>query len=598
MAAQRESQNIKRKVILLVHGAGEKKRDAFLTTVANAFANWMDRRGVPEGSKEHPPQLEVVQGGHGDSSVELTFRDQRWKFTEVRWADAIEPPPFDPMIGWTFRLGWDQILNLIGFSFSQAVWAFTWSIVFLSFMHIISYGLILAGFLASVFSALVGQGFGSPGFVAAMLSDQVYSWSMRQMGLRLKNVDERHFVEDVIKTLSPGETQSTGPSAEPTPTGTFRGIVKRAFTVFGWTAFLYILMGFHFLNALTNILLYIVAFVLLVPLLLVFWLLAMVTDIPKFGEFVSFVKKRFESFLVGSLSEIKVFLDEPVQAQKIRRELERALDIAAYGDSEVYVLAHSVGAAIAYETLALNRDNNHRVNKVKSLITVGSALNLVRRLENCRSSFYLPLGNVPWVNIRARHDPLRAGPTKGTGSDEVVDVQVSNEGDPFNDHSGYWANEHQVFPRLVGEIWGKDANDVFHMQADEHWVNLGWLAKRKVRILCISGFRWAAWGVFPATISVGLASFFGWLGTGFLKDTWEALWQALNDYIFLPLVNPLLREDINVFDPRGLWQQTFAVLLSALIVTLVAQMLYKFTRALLWDGFFEQWFRIPKRDSE
>lgn len=255
-----------------------------------------------------------------------------------------------------------------------------------------------------------------------------------------------------------------------------------------------------------------------------------------------------------------------------------------------------MGAAIAYETLALAA-NQGRPKKVAALLTVGSVWNLVQHIRDRRSSFELPLRNpnaddTRWVNIWARHDPVLAGPTNGNGKDRVVDVPVSNEGDPFNDHSAYWANEHQVISRLVGEIWGTDARLIFDMNTNDDWVNLDWLRRRKIRILFISGFRLAAWALFPLTVwgtldYVNNWGFFDFLG-GFQNDVANFLDQY---YDWLLIGNVLFR-------PHSAWAYAISALAAAVVVTFAGQMAYKFVRALIWDGLLKEWMRVPKRAPE
>ena len=188
----------RRKVILLVHGAGEHKRDALLTTVVNAFANWMDQRGVPADSQMERPKVEAHPDGEGYSSIDLTFGGQSWKFIEVRWADAADPPHFDPLIGWTFQRGLVQIRNLIAFSVNQAVLAFALSVVFLLGPQIVTYALMPAAGLAIFIIAIGIKLLGGSGdhavmvfsrTVARLATDWVFIRSMRILKSRLKNVD-------------------------------------------------------------------------------------------------------------------------------------------------------------------------------------------------------------------------------------------------------------------------------------------------------------------------------------------------------------------------------------------------------------------------
>ena len=81
----------------------------------------------------------------------------------------------------------------------------------------------------------------------------------------------------------------------------------------------------------------------------------------------------------------------------------------------------------------------------------------------------------------------------------IQDIPVSNEGDPFKDHSAYWDNDHQVIPSLVHEIWGEDAPKHFDFGEMEEASRklLFRLLRRKARILTLSVFRLSAWSIFP-----------------------------------------------------------------------------------------------------
>lgn len=297
------------KIILLVHGAGERKRDRLLTTVVNAFANWMDRRGVPIDSPIKRPQVEVNWEGEGYSSIDLIFSGQRWRFKEVPWEGAGENPPFDPLIGWTFQRGLVQIRNLVGFLLTQALATFVlWVLLFipvvlLSLMTlIISLGLRL--FVSDAALEFFKVGTRVTLFIWLNKPSLFFVGGASYL---VRNFDEHHLLEEIIVSIENSGIEWT--------------------TFLNWRFVLIVLLvGFHGLNSLANIGMYTMAMVMLVPMLFVFWLLAMFSDVPKFGDFTKFIKRRFESFLVGSLSDIKLFLDEPVQAERIRQTLEKVLD--------------------------------------------------------------------------------------------------------------------------------------------------------------------------------------------------------------------------------------------------------------------------------
>ena len=81
-----------------------------------------------------------------------------------------------------------------------------------------------------------------------------------------------------------------------------------------------------------------------------------------------------------------------------------------------------------------------------------------------------PLGKTNWVNIWTRYDPAQPGPLISSEkklAGKTEEIPVSNEGDPFTDHSSYWANHDQVIPALVKEIWGGGATEKFYLSEED-----------------------------------------------------------------------------------------------------------------------------------
>ena len=118
VASEHTPQTLTKKTVILVHGMGDRKKNSLLFKVANVIAAWMERHATesPAQQLEHPkhPTLDEHLNGTGASSVDLKFRGQHWEFLEVWWADAVDPPNFDPLIGWTFQQAILQLIALIG----------------------------------------------------------------------------------------------------------------------------------------------------------------------------------------------------------------------------------------------------------------------------------------------------------------------------------------------------------------------------------------------------------------------------------------------------------------------------------------------------
>lgn len=94
--------------ILVVHGIGDQKQGATLTTWVDAIVDWLEarvhggtvRRAVlrpPEG----PAHVELaVETAPADAAY--AARPQNWLFAEGWWASTFEPPSFAELWGWSF----------------------------------------------------------------------------------------------------------------------------------------------------------------------------------------------------------------------------------------------------------------------------------------------------------------------------------------------------------------------------------------------------------------------------------------------------------------------------------------------------------------
>lgn len=385
---------------------------------------------------------------------------------------------------------------------------------------------------------------------------------LRRLARSLRNVDERFLVQGIARTTSLAEKVRL-------------------------SALLIILVVFHGLNALATIPVYLAGVLLILPLMFFVWVLSLVGGVPKIADLVNLIKKRLDAFLVGSLGDIKVFMDDPVQARRIRREAERALQEISgdpwFRSAEIYVVAHSTGAAVAYETLATGYQGTGQA-KVEGLITVGSILQMVSSTTSSRKSFASGLPpDLRWLNIWTQYDPALAGPLSRNKRwrRRVIDIPVSNEGDPFTDHSAYWANDHQVIPTLVRAVWGKDVYDHFRLESSLR--SLQRLKKRKYRILALSFPRLLAWSAFPLTVW-GTLAFVSRLSAKpeGIFEVWASVWKWMARYSSYPVVGSVFLK------PDGWWEQALTALTLGIVVTIAGQMVYKFIRAFLWDGFIRE----------
>jgi hypothetical protein len=607
---------LKKKTVILVHGLGDIKKNSLLFKVADVIAAWMERHASPRRTVKQPEQLTLDEhlNGDGASSVDLKFQGQHWEFLEVWWADAVEPPAFDPLIGWTFQRATSQLFALIRAMVQQSVLPFI-LVVLVSLPYIITFTVMII-LLAVTWVITFGNVSAIPGFYKFITDWMVGSagiFSINLLKPRLQMVDESRLVQEMeikVKEIDPS----------------WRKIVLS-------TAFLGAILLFHGVNSIVIMCIYVASMALIIPLLLFVWVLAMVADIPKVSDFANYIKVRLDPFLVGSLGSIKVFMDEPTQARIMRRRLEEVLDKVQENSyengQEIYVIAHSAGAPIAYETLVLNAGESRNTGIIK-LITIGSIMSLVRRVKTCRSSLKSPLTGISWINIWTRYDPVLAGPLPPRRSTRRIlpriivkwrwliwwvpmnffkrrpkpqiglpdkDIPVSNEGDPFNDHSSYWDNEHQVIPSLISEIWSDDAEQIFEVDEGN---SLQWMKQRKWSILLISSFRLMFWLLFPLTLWGTLAYFMDWPMPWLLHSLWENyLIQWFDEFrIAGSFITDVLEQRTACVPSMiecesssvNLTKAIYVSVVAALAVTIVGQLAYKFSRALIWDGFIKDHF--------
>jgi len=234
----------------------------------------------------------------------------------------------------------------------------------------------------------------------------------------------------------------------------------------------------------------------IVPLLLVliwplYWL-------PRFGFLAGFLNllHSLDPFLSRVLGDIKRYIEHGVWAANARGILE---DIVIgmlegrHGEMEdVTIVAHSLGAVVAYDALAeggriadLVAGSAAGQAKRITLVTVGSGINQVFKLVRgsnlyARTQFDRPLAaaitggpqatagmedlsesRFYWLDIYARFDPVPAGDL----DDDIISRaqvdprlvkrrRVINFDNPVRDHTHYWQNRELVMPRIARAVNG------------------------------------------------------------------------------------------------------------------------------------------------
>ncbi|MEE8602972.1 hypothetical protein [Euzebya tangerina] len=261
---------------------------------------------------------------------------------------------------------------------------------------------------------------------------------------------------------------------------------------------------------------------------------------------------RVQAALAGSVGDSFVLLGSPTRAAAITASVRRSLHQLSAAYDRVVIVAHSQGAAVAYEAAtSANIPNLHR------FVTFGSGL---RKLHGIRTMFahgkqhlswlatfgilvlagavrlaagsmsdisdqligvvaLVVLGgaliwaalkevriDVPdswpnavgaaqgWLNLHASHDPVSNGPLRpdGTRREDLIESEVVNRGAFLTDHGSYWSNTDGFVP-FVADVLAEAVGTRIHAGSVWDGVRLNLAVPRRrwrVRWLIVS--RWLA----------------------------------------------------------------------------------------------------------
>jgi hypothetical protein len=208
----------------------------------------------------------------------------------------------------------------------------------------------------------------------------------------------------------------------------------------------------QFLLAIAYLLGAVAGYVVLIPL-------ALLVQIPLEAVQQFILVKIMRPLLVDYLGDFEIYTDDEVQALNVRSAVERAADwlVTTGGCMSICVIAHSQGAAVAYDAIAAQASPGMR--QVTKLITMGGSLNRAWRLGSQPQRLLRPLPpHVRHVDIWSSYDPVPGGPLKRpkagpfTGPSGALSVEVTNGMNVLSDHGGYFHNREEVIARLVQEV--------------------------------------------------------------------------------------------------------------------------------------------------
>lgn len=240
--------------------------------------------------------------------------------------------------------------------------------------------------------------------------------------------------------------------------------------------------------------------------------------------------------LTRHLGDLWVYLRQPWEASQIRCRFEdRFIDLLDRVQCEaaeaVFVIAHSLGAVIAFEALT-GRRMTHRLRQAVArpggpcahFISVGSALNTVWQIAPAEERFRFcrrlpPL--VRWLDLWATADPVSRGPLRPPASLIPLPIDsrpVVNQMDAFSDHVAYWSNAEEVVAPILDRITGGSLRHLLEMD----------IAGRRRRVEALALAKAMAWLAGPAVFLAGaIIGAGGWSETSAPQVLRASGWKPL-----------------------------------------------------------------------
>jgi hypothetical protein len=202
--------------------------------------------------------------------------------------------------------------------------------------------------------------------------------------------------------------------------------------------------------------LYLLIAAILLPLgLLLLSPLRMVSRFPGVTALIRAIERGLNAFLAGSIGDIQVYSENPIDARQIRAPLERSLAyLNQEGCAEIYLLAHSAGTPICFEVLA---GDPAITSRVKRFFSYGSIVGIIGKSPSkVRPALLDSLRSVPgtfrWDNFCSKYDVAGPDVIPDDVAPDVI-VSVRNEDSVRTDHVTYEYNLRQFVGPIVECIW-------------------------------------------------------------------------------------------------------------------------------------------------
>src|SRR5262249_13405832 len=113
-----------------------------------------------------------------------------------------------------------------------------------------------------------------------------------------------------------------------------------------------LLIIFRLAASLAWVVLYLLGGLLLFPLAMTIWGLSTFGSLPGLPGIITELKRRLDVLLLSSVGDINLFLRHQDQAEMARRQVSQAVAAVSARCAEVHIIAHSLGCAVSYDTLA------------------------------------------------------------------------------------------------------------------------------------------------------------------------------------------------------------------------------------------------------
>jgi hypothetical protein len=209
--------------------------------------------------------------------------------------------------------------------------------------------------------------------------------------------------------------------------------------------------------------LYWAGFAFALPFILLLLLLSQV-PLPAVQKFA--LVTGLQNFLDTNMADMEAVTNDQFVAADLRQRVWLALEwLAGQQCDELFVIAHSGGAVLAFESLCdrdlAQQERPDLATKVRKLFTLGEGLNKALEIAPDSRRLNLPLDRgIVWVDFWSAYDPVpvtrldaRFDSLPGkVGGPLPRSIEVTNQMDLATDHGLYWSNDEQVLAHLAGEI--------------------------------------------------------------------------------------------------------------------------------------------------